>query len=193
MACPAIFLDRDGVINANRADYVKRWAEFCFLPGALTALQTLATLGWPIVVITNQSAIGRGLVTQAAVEQIHQRMIDAIHAAGGRIDALFYCAHHPEDGCDCRKPRPGLLHQAQARLQIDLARSILIGDAVSDLQAAQAVGAFPVLVKSGRGWSQLNQWPHEKMDEILVAEDLADAVAQILRLAQTKSMSVTVP
>ncbi|MBX3002278.1 MAG: HAD-IIIA family hydrolase, partial [Caldilineaceae bacterium] len=168
-------------------------AEFCFLPGALTALQTLATLDWPIVVVTNQSAIGRGFVTQAAVEQIHQRMIDAIHAAGGRIDAIFYCPHHPEDSCDCRKPRPGLLHQAQARLQIDLTRSILIGDAVSDLQAAQVVGCFPILVKSGRGWAQLDQWPREKMDEIGVAEDLADAVPQILRYAQAKSISVTIP
>lgn len=180
MLRPAIFLDRDGVINANRADYVKQWTEFCFLPGALEALQKLATLGWPIVIITNQSAIGRGIVSQANVEQIHQQMIDAIHAAGGRIDAIFTCPHHPEDGCDCRKPRPGLLLQAQAELQIDLARSILVGDAVSDLQAAQAVGCLPILVKSGRGRAQLAHWPPQKLDEILVAEDLAHAVTQIL-------------
>jgi D-glycero-D-manno-heptose 1,7-bisphosphate phosphatase len=193
MVHPAIFLDRDGVINANRTDYVKSWAEFCFLPGALAALRKLATLGWQTVVITNQSAIGRGLVSQAIVEQIHRQMIDAIHEAGGHIHGLFYCPHHPEDGCDCRKPRPGLLLQAQAHLQIDLARSILVGDAVSDLQAAQAVGCLPILVKSGRGWDQLGLWPQEKRHEILVAEDLAEAVTQILLLAQRKATSLTIP
>jgi D-glycero-D-manno-heptose 1,7-bisphosphate phosphatase len=193
MAHPALFLDRDGVINANRADYVKRWAEFCFLPGALAALRELVTLGWQTVIITNQSAIGRGLVPQASVEQIHRQMIDAIHEAGGHIHGLFYCPHHPEDGCDCRKPRPGLLLQAQAHLQIDLARSILVGDAVSDLQAAQAVGCFPILVKSGRGRDQLRLWPQEKRHEILVAEDLADAVTQILLITHQEATSVTIP
>jgi D-glycero-D-manno-heptose 1,7-bisphosphate phosphatase len=176
---PAIFLDRDGVINDNRADYVKNWVEFCFLPGALAALQKLATLGWPTVIITNQSAIGRGLISQASIEQIHRQMIEAIHWAGGRIHGIYYCPHPPEDGCNCRKPRPGLLLQAQAHLHIDLARSILVGDAVSDLQAAQAVGSLPILVKSGRGRDQLGRWPQEKRGEILVAEDLADAVEQI--------------
>jgi D-glycero-D-manno-heptose 1,7-bisphosphate phosphatase len=193
MAHPAIFLDRDGVINANRADYVKHWAEFSFLPGTLAALRELATLGWRTVIITNQSAIGRGLVPQASVEQIHRQMIDAIHKAGGEIHGLFYCPHHPEDGCDCRKPKPGLLLQARAHLQIDLARSIFVGDAVSDLHAAQAVGCLPILVKSGRGQDQLELWPQEKQHEILVAEDLADAVTQILLLTHRDATSLTIP
>jgi D-glycero-D-manno-heptose 1,7-bisphosphate phosphatase len=193
VARPAIFLDRDGVINANRADYVKSWAEFHFLPDALAALRTLATLGWQTVVVTNQSAIGRGLLSAANVEQIHQQMIDAIHAAGGRIHGIYYCPHHPQAGCDCRKPKPGLLLQAQADLEIELSRSILVGDAVSDLQAAQAVGAFPILVKSGRGQDQLALWPQAKQREILVVEDLADAVAQILFLASQLSTSIAIP
>jgi D-glycero-D-manno-heptose 1,7-bisphosphate phosphatase len=184
MKRPAVFLDRDGVININRSDYVKTWHEFQFLPGVLDALQALGTLGWLTVVITNQSAIGRGLVTQETVEQIHQQMCAQIKQAGGVIHDVFYCPHHPSDGCPCRKPKPGLLHQAASCLEIDLSRSILVGDATSDIEAAQAVGCFPILVKTGRGLQQLSLLTEKKRREIVIANDLADAVIRILALAE---------
>ena len=144
-----ILLDRDGVINRERSDYVKHWDEFEFLPGALEALRRLTTLDWPILVITNQSAIGRGLVTEGAVADIHQRMITAVAAAGGRIDDVFVCPHRPDAGCACRKPRPGLLHRAAREFQLDLARCYLVGDAPTDLEAARSAGCQPIMVLTG--------------------------------------------
>ncbi|MFQ5610861.1 MAG: D-glycero-beta-D-manno-heptose 1,7-bisphosphate 7-phosphatase [Anaerolineae bacterium] len=172
----AVFLDRDGVINYNRDDYVKRWAEFRFLPGALAALRRLAASPFQIVVVTNQSALGRGLLDPAGLECIHARMSRAVLAAGGRIDRIFYCPHRPEDGCACRKPRPGLLEQAARALNIDLARSYLVGDALSDIQAAQAAGCLPLLVLTGRGAAARQQ----SAGRYQVVRDLGAAVDWIL-------------
>jgi D-glycero-D-manno-heptose 1,7-bisphosphate phosphatase len=154
MHSPAIFLDRDGVINENREDYVKSWEEFIFLPGALTALRHLAFFPGPIIVVTNQSAIGRGIITADAVRDIHEKMCREIEAHGGRIDGIFFCPHHPDQQCDCRKPQPGLLLQAQQRFSIDLTNSYLIGDAAGDILAAQSVGCRAYLVQTGRGRQQ---------------------------------------
>jgi D-glycero-D-manno-heptose 1,7-bisphosphate phosphatase len=178
---PAIFLDRDGVINHNRAAHVKSWAEFEFLPGVLQALRRLAQLGWPVVVISNQAAIGRGLVSQEAVNEIHCRMIQMVTAAGGHIDAVFYCPHRPEDGCLCRKPNPGLLLQAADELHLNLARSFLVGDAASDIDAASAVRCQPILVQTGRGREQLLLLHAQGAHGYFVADDLGGAVALILR------------
>jgi D-glycero-D-manno-heptose 1,7-bisphosphate phosphatase len=186
MAHPALFLDRDGVINYNRADYVKSWPEFEFLPGVLEALSRLSQLDWLIIVVSNQSAIGRGLVEQETVEQIHQRMLERVKSTGGQIHHVFYCPHHPTENCDCRKPRPGLLLRAKERLQIDLARSILIGDALSDLDAARSVGCLPILVKTGRGREQLSLLPKERAQEIIVADDLGTAADYVLSLEATQ-------
>lgn len=176
----AVFLDRDGVINRNCPDHVKSWAEFEFLPRALEALRELAGLGWPVVVVSNQAAIGRGLVSRQMVEEINARMVAAVHAAGGRIDGVFYCPHRPEDGCACRKPRPGLLFRAAASLGLDLARSFLVGDAESDILAAQAAGCRPILVLTGRGAEQLAYLQAHGIDGFHVANDLADAVKWII-------------
>jgi len=175
----AVFLDRDGVINRNRADHVKSWAEFEFLPGALASLRRLAQLPWAVVVVSNQAIIGRGLVPQAVVDEIHERMMEEIRAAGGRIDAVFYCPHRPDEGCDCRKPRPGLLLRAARELAIDPARSVLIGDAESDVRAAQAAGCRPVLVRTGRGQAQELLLHQQGLDHVVVVDDLASAVAWI--------------
>ncbi len=147
----AVFLDRDGVINRNRPDYVKAWEEFEFLPGALKALERLAGSPFYIVVVTNQSAVGRGLVSRGDIDGIHTRMERAIRGARGRVDAIYYCPHTPADGCDCRKPRPGLLFQAAEKLQLDLAASYLVGDDLSDAEAALAAGVRPVLLRPGCG------------------------------------------
>src|SRR5690242_12788192 len=111
-----VFLDRDGVICYNRSDHVKSWAEFRLLPGALPALARLTQAGCRVVVITNQAVINRGQMTAAQVEDIHQRMVAAVAAAGGHIDLVIYCPHRPDEGCACRKPRPGMVLAAGARL-----------------------------------------------------------------------------
>jgi D-glycero-D-manno-heptose 1,7-bisphosphate phosphatase len=175
----AILLDRDGVINRERADYVKSWAEFEFLPGALPALCQLATLSIPILVVSNQSAIGRGLVSWAEVAQIHRRAAVWIAQAGGRIDDFFVCPHRPDEDCACRKPRPGLLQQAAAAYGLDLTDCLFVGDSVTDVQAAQAVGCPTILVQTGRQGAQLRTRFGGAGAPPLVA-DLAAAVALIV-------------
>jgi D-glycero-D-manno-heptose 1,7-bisphosphate phosphatase len=177
---PAVFLDRDGVINRDRADYVKSWEEFVFLAGALEALRRLAGLGLPVVVISNQAAIARGVVDRSVVDEIHARMVASVRAAGGQIDEVLFCPHGPDDACECRKPRPGLLLQAADRLALDLRGSVLIGDAANDVLAARAVGCSAVLVKTGRGAEQLDLLRQCGVDGFQVAEDLAEAVEWIL-------------
>lgn len=180
MLSPAIFLDRDGVINRNRPDHVKSWPEFEFLPGALEALRNLARLGWPIVVISNQGVIGRGLVSCDTVDMINAQMIDEVRCAGGRIDAVFHCPHRPGENCSCRKPRPGLLLYAAHHLRLDLSCSFMVGDAETDVFAAQAVGCRPVLVKTGRGTGHMALLRQESVMGYYLAEDLADAASWIL-------------
>ncbi len=150
-----ILLDRDGVINRERADYVKSWDEFVFLPGVLSALQQLATLPYPIVVVTNQSVIGRGLVERRTIDAIHAQAQQMIHAAGGRIDGFLLCPHHPAEGCHCRKPQPGLLQQAAKQYNFALNEAVFVGDAITDYQAALAAGCHSILVQSGRQSTKL--------------------------------------
>jgi len=146
-----VFLDRDGVINRNRPDHVKSWAEFEFLPGALDALAELRRRGYRTIVVTNQAGINRGLLTKEAVEEIDNRMIEEVARRGGCIEAVLYCPHRPEEACGCRKPRPGLLLRAQQEFGVDLGRAHLIGDYWTDIAAAVAVGCEPILVLTGRG------------------------------------------
>ncbi|MGE5740569.1 MAG: D-glycero-beta-D-manno-heptose 1,7-bisphosphate 7-phosphatase [Candidatus Aminicenantes bacterium RBG_16_66_30] len=147
----AVFLDRDGVINRDRPDSVKSWEEFEFLPGVLEAFRLLARGPHRIIIVSNQSAIGRGLVSREAVDKIHALMIEAVRGVGGRIDAVYYCPHRPDEDCPCRKPRPGLLLRAARELDIDLPASWLIGDDLRDLESAVAAGVRPVLVRTGHG------------------------------------------
>ncbi len=185
---PAIFLDRDGVINHNRSDHVKSWAEFEFLPGVFEALARLARLKVPIIVITNQGAIGRGLTTFEAVDEIHARMVLAIQEHGGRVDDVLYCPHKPDDRCDCRKPQPGMLKLAAQRWQIDLKQSVLIGDADTDILAATAVGCRSGLVLSGRGRNLVARLPQLGLQDIPCFDHLNAAVdwiaMQILAASQ---------
>jgi histidinol-phosphate phosphatase family protein len=135
-----IFLDRDGVINVNRDDYVKSWDEFEFLPGSKEAIKLLNENNFWIIIVTNQSPIGRGIFTHNTLKEIHRHMLNELSKAGAHIDAIFYCPHSPDDKCGCRKPKPGLLIQASKELNIDLSNSWLIGDSDGDLQAGKAVG-----------------------------------------------------
>lgn len=135
----AIFFDRDGVLNRLLVGaYVTRWEEFEWLPRAREALRLAHELGWACVVVTNQAGVGRGVQTQASLDEVHRRMCE--EAVGGRIDGVYACPHKPEDGCACRKPRPGLLLRAASDLGLDLAGCHLIGDSETDLDAAEAAG-----------------------------------------------------
>jgi D-glycero-D-manno-heptose 1,7-bisphosphate phosphatase len=174
----AIFLDRDGVINRERSDYVKNWDEIELLPNVLVALQRLAQLPIPIAVLTNQSAIARGLVSAAQVDAIHQRLARLVAAHGGRIDAFFVCPHHPNDGCMCRKPKPGLLYRAAQHFQVDVTQSLFVGDALSDYQAACAAHCHALLVRSGRQGAELPNLVPDQMKTLLLP-DLAAAVDEI--------------
>lgn len=147
----AVFLDRDGVINENEEHYVRTWDAFRFVPGSIDAIRRLTDAGLPVVVVTNQSAIGRGIVASEVVEEIHSRMCAAIEAAGGRVERVLYCPHHPDDSCGCRKPRPAMLLRAAEELDLDLSASYFVGDHVTDVQAALAAGCRPILVRTGRG------------------------------------------
>jgi D-glycero-D-manno-heptose 1,7-bisphosphate phosphatase len=151
----ALFLDRDGVINRQLAGYVTTWQEFEVLPGVLAAMQMLARFDGPILVLTNQSAIARRLVTQAGVDEIHRKLLALVTAHGGRIDGFYVCPHHPNDGCACRKPKPGLLLQAAEEHALHLAECIFVGDAFTDYLAARAVGCASILVKTGRAGREL--------------------------------------
>ncbi len=177
----AVFLDRDGVIIVNREDYVKRWEEVEYIEGALESLARLAAADLPVVIVTNQSAVGRGILTCETVHQIQQRMIDEIEARGGRIVASYICPHHPEAGCDCRKPAPGMLRQAAREHGIDLQSSYLVGDALTDIEAAEAAGAAGILVLTGRGASQAARLPGDRRAQLPIVSDLSAAVDYILR------------
>lgn len=149
---PAVFLDRDGVVNADSPDYVKGWHEFRFLPGSLDAMVRLSRAGWPILVVTNQSALARGLISPAGLADLHRRMAEAVRRAGGKIDGIYFCPHHPDDGCACRKPRPGLVERAAAEHGIDPARSWLVGDSERDIRCGEAAGVGRrILVRTGNG------------------------------------------
>ena len=173
---PAVFIDRDGVIIENRSDYVKSVAEARFIPGALEALARLAARDYAIVIVTNQSPIGRGLVSPAVSDAINAYVRQQIVAAGGRLDGLYVCPHRPEAGCACRKPAPGMLLAAAADLGLDLAASVMIGDALSDVQAGLRAGARAILVLTGRGADQARGLAPAGLAAVPVAADLAAAL-----------------
>ena len=175
-----VFLDRDGVIIENRNDYIKSWEEVCFLPGAVDALQRLNQTDYALVLVTNQSAVGRGIITWDRAMQINERVITEIEAQGGRVDASYMCPHRPDEGCNCRKPAPGMLLRAAEELGLALVGSYAIGDAVGDIQAAQAAGAQGVLVLTGRGAEQASLLDAEGLAGCPVMTDLGAAVDYIL-------------
>lgn len=144
-----VLIDRDGVINRDSDQYIKRVAEWQPLPGSLEAIADLTQAGFAVVVITNQSGIGRGLFSRDALEEIHAKMRRAVEAAGGEIAGIYFCPHRPEDACECRKPKPALLLEAAADFGIALNDVAFIGDKPSDVEAALAAGARPVLVGTG--------------------------------------------
>jgi histidinol-phosphate phosphatase family protein len=149
---PAVILDRDGVLNKRppRAEYVRRPEEFEWLPGAREALRLLRERNYRVIVVSNQAGVARGAMSQSDVERVNDRMRAESQAAGGRIDAVYYCPHGWDDGCECRKPKPGMLFDAARDFQLDLTRTVFVGDDERDAQAAQAAGCGSVLVSDER-------------------------------------------
>lgn len=180
---PAVFLDRDGVLIENRSDYVRDWSQVSIFPDTPAALSSLRRAGYKIVVVTNQSAVGRGLISAQTAEDINRRLVEIIQQDGGHIDAVYMCPHQPEDRCVCRKPKPGLLLQAAEELSLDLDRSWMIGDAWSDLLAGRAANLHRIiLVKTGRGFGQLLETKPDALDSYLVAENVSAAAMVITSL-----------
>jgi D-glycero-D-manno-heptose 1,7-bisphosphate phosphatase len=186
----AIFLDRDGVIIANRPDYVRDWSEVVFLPQVLEALAKLYDSPYKIVIITNQAGVGRGIFSKQIADEINCRLVEVIIEAGGRIDGVYMCPHRPDENCDCRKPRPGMLFQAARDFDIDLQNSILIGDNLSDLQAALAAGLKTIiLVKTGLGEFSLGAIETIGIDHVLVYDSLGEAIENLGTLDEQTSIT----
>lgn len=171
---PAIFLDRDGVLIENRPAYVRSWSDVHIFPQALKALARLNSSPYKIVIVTNQSAVGRGLINLETAQAINDRLLEIIRKAGGRVDAVYICPHSPQDRCSCRKPLPGLLFQAARDLVLDLPGSALVGDALTDLLAGHAAGVSRlVLVRTGRGAQQERLPRPPQLRQIAVFDSLS--------------------
>lgn len=177
---PAVFLDRDGVIIENRDAYVRTWADVAFIPGALAALAKFSLMPYKIIIVTNQSAVGRGIILRATADEINRRVVEEIEKFGGRVDGVFICPHAPQDNCNCRKPLPGLIFQAAEVHKIDLNHSVMVGDAISDLLAGQNAGIRRTyLVKTGRGAAQSVLADAALLQPFTLCDTLADVLEQI--------------
>lgn len=173
-----IILDRDGVINQDSEHYIKSPEEWVPLAGSLEAIARLNQGGYRVMVATNQSGIARGLFDIDALQAIHQKMQNVLEKVGGHIDGIFFCPHGPDARCRCRKPKPGLFHQIEKRLRVDLHEVPAVGDSLRDIIAAQRAGATPILVRTGSG--QRTQSLKELPRNIRVFQDLAAAVDALI-------------
>ncbi len=172
-----VVLDRDGVINADSPDFIKSPGEWHALPGSLDAIAQLCSSGFTVVVATNQSGVGRGLFTEQTLEQIHDEMRRQVNQAGGHIAAVFVCPHAPDAGCDCRKPLPGLLRQIEQKFGTTLEGVPAVGDSARDIDAAMAVTARPILVRTGNGRQAEQRFPDRQRPEVFDSlADVADAL-----------------
>jgi len=175
------FLDRDGVINRDSADYIKHWSEFEFLPKSLEALKKLKQNGFTTIVITNQSVINRKMVSREGLRHIHTRMKACVQSSGGEITDIFFCPHTPEDRCHCRKPKPGLIDQAKKRYRIDLSTAVMVGDSAKDIECARNAGCrYALLVETGNGIQAEKILKEKAIHPDHVAPDLFNAVDWII-------------
>lgn len=174
-----IILDRDGVINFESDVYIKTPDEWRPIPGSLEAIATLNRAGYRVVVATNQSGVARGLYDLEMLDCIHEKLIRELAVVGGYIEEIFFCPHHPQENCECRKPKPGLLHRIQQKYAIDFAKTFLVGDSLADIKAALTVGCKPLLVLTGNGEKTLLNNP--ELSDIERFKDLAATVQYILR------------
>ncbi|MCC5795775.1 MAG: D-glycero-beta-D-manno-heptose 1,7-bisphosphate 7-phosphatase [Methylophaga sp.] len=173
-----ILLDRDGVINHDSADFIKSPAEWEPIDGSLEAIARLNQSGYRVVVVSNQSGIARGLLDIETLNRIHSKMRRMLAQLGGKIEAVMFCPHGPEDNCHCRKPEPGMLKDLAHRLRVSLDNVPAVGDSLRDLQAAQAVGARPILVKTGKGKKTFKQGIPEGIPVYKNLAAVADALLE---------------
>ncbi len=174
-----VILDRDGVINADSDEYVKSADEWVPIPGSLEAIARLHRSGWKVFVATNQSGIGRGLFGLDALVAMHDKMMRALNELAGTVDGIVFCPHTPDDGCECRKPNPGMYLEIAQRLDCALAGVPIIGDAYRDLAPAASLGARPILVRTGKGKQALVDQP--ELAEFEVYDDLLAASEALLQ------------
>jgi D-glycero-D-manno-heptose 1,7-bisphosphate phosphatase len=173
-----VLLDRDGVINHDSDDYIKSPAEWLPIAGSLEAIVLLNQHGFKVVVISNQSGIARGYYSLEVLTEIHHKLHNLLAEKGGKIDAVYFCPHAPNDNCNCRKPKPGLFELFSQEKNVQLKNIFFIGDSLTDIKAAQAVAALPLLVKTGKGLKTLAENPHLN---IPIFENLYDATKFILQ------------
>jgi len=185
---PAVFLDRDGTL-IEEAGYLDRLERLVFYPFTVDAVRALNQAGLAVVVVTNQAGVARGIFREAFVGEAHAHISERLARGGARVDAFYYCPHHPEASieqyriaCDCRKPQPGMLRRAAADLQIDLSRSVVVGDRWHDLQAGRVVGARTLLVRTGYGRTE-EAAPRPGVEADAIVDNLMEAASWILRAA----------
>ena len=178
---PALFLDRDGVLIEYRPNYVRTWEDVVIYPSSIAALVKVKDTPYKIILVTNQSAVGRGIISLETALNINRHLELEIIKAGGRIDGIFMCPHTPKENCACRKPKPGLILQAAQALNLDLPQSILVGDALSDLEAGQAASIGQLaLVRTGRGAQEEHLLPKPTKTNFVIFDDLAEVVSQLI-------------
>ncbi|HEX4044646.1 MAG TPA: D-glycero-beta-D-manno-heptose 1,7-bisphosphate 7-phosphatase [Gammaproteobacteria bacterium] len=173
-----IILDRDGVINYDSHEYIKSPDEWIPIPGSLNAIAQLNRSGFHVLVATNQSGVARGYYDIETLDRIHEKMMRELAAYGGYVEEIFFCPHHPDEQCVCRKPKPGLLQQMQSKYQFDFTKTFFIGDSWVDVQVAQTTGCKPLLVLTGNG--QLTLTKHPEVNIVPHFPDLAAAVNHIV-------------
>ncbi|UCD13647.1 MAG: D-glycero-beta-D-manno-heptose 1,7-bisphosphate 7-phosphatase [Thermoplasmatales archaeon] len=172
-----VFLDRDGTISKDSPDHIKSWDEVHFLPNTKEGIKLLNDNGFNIIIITNQSVIARGMVTKEGLDFIHQKMIEELEEYGCKIHGIYYCPHHPDDECNCRKPNPGLLLKAALENDIDTSKSYMVGDRMMDVEAGKVVSCKTILIPSELGLQELK---NSLVKPDYVAKDLLDAGKWIL-------------
>jgi D-glycero-D-manno-heptose 1,7-bisphosphate phosphatase len=183
---PAVFLDRDGTINVERS-YITRPEEIQLIPGADDAIAKLKNAGYAAVVVTNQAAIARGLLTETELDRIHQHLQQQLKASGAALDGIYHCPHHPDFptnstrlACDCRKPEPGLIFRAAQDLELDLKQSYMIGDSLTDLQAGWNAGCHAALVLTGHGKRTHSELGEDDLQRTyMIADSLEDVASRI--------------
>ncbi|WLH76557.1 D-glycero-beta-D-manno-heptose 1,7-bisphosphate 7-phosphatase [Pseudomonas fluorescens] len=177
MMLKLLILDRDGVINYDSDAYIKSVAEWIPLPGSIEAIAQLSKAGWTVAIATNQSGIARGYYDIATLDAMHARLRSLVTAQGGEVGLVVYCPHGPDEGCECRKPKPGMLKTIAEHYNVPLAGLWFVGDSLGDLEAAKAVDSQPVLVKTGKGEkTQAKNLPVGT----LIFDDLAAVAAELI-------------
>lgn len=180
MAGYTVFLDRDGVINHDSDAYIKHPDEFHFISKSPDAIALLTAEGFQVILVTNQSAVGRGMISDRILDAIFKKMTQGVEQAGGRINDIFFCPHAPDQGCDCRKPKPGMILRAVDRHGIDLKKAVMVGDSAKDIECGKNAGcAVTILVKTGNGEKALAALKEKGIAPDFFARDLYEAACWI--------------